>query len=41
VGGTAWEASPAEVEVSFPDAISKFIALFDRGAFPDLEEVEE
>ena len=37
-GGTAWEAGPSEAEVFFPEAIREFIALFDRGAFPDLEE---
>jgi truncated hemoglobin YjbI len=37
-GGTGWEAGPAEAEVHFPEAIREFITLFDRGAFPDLEE---
>ncbi len=40
-GGVAWEAGPAEAEVYFPQAIPEFIMLFDRGAFQDLEEVEE
>jgi hypothetical protein len=40
-GGTAWEAGPAEAEVHFPEAIREFVTLFDRGAFPDLEEGDE
>ncbi len=40
-GGTAWEAGPVEAEVYFPEAIAEFITLFDRGAFPDLEEGDE